>query len=128
MITILSTGKIFCVRWVTFNISCSIVINHRFSGNSRIYMNCIIHCINVKIQKFSLGFQLTIFFFRDGANEIFQDAVGEMISLAGSTPKYLHSLGLISNEEFREHSNEADINFLMNQVCQIMSFLKIHSC
>ena len=57
--------------------------------------------------------------FRDGPNQVFQDAVAEMISLAGSTPKYLHSLGLTSDEEFMEDGEEADINFLMNQVCQI---------
>ena len=39
-----------------------------------------------------------------------------MISLAGSTPKYLHSLGLISDQEFKKESEEADLNFLMNQV------------
>ena len=54
--------------------------------------------------------------FRDGPNQVFQDAVAEMISLAGSTPKYLHSLGLISDQEFKEDGKEADINFLMNQV------------
>ena len=58
--------------------------------------------------------------FRDGPNQVFQDAVAEMISLAGSTPKYLHSLGLISDQEFKEDGEEADINFLMNQVCQIL--------
>ena len=57
--------------------------------------------------------------FRDGPNQVFQDAVAEMLSLAGSTPKYLHSLGLISGQEFKEDGKEADMNFLMNQVCQI---------
>ena len=38
------------------------------------------------------------------------------MALAGATPKYLNSIGLISDEKYTEDDPETDINFLMNQV------------
>ena len=38
------------------------------------------------------------------------------MALAGATPKYLHSIGLISDDEYVEEDPETDINFLMSQV------------
>ena len=46
-----------------------------------------------------------------------------MISLVGSTPKYLHSLGLFSDEVYKKDGKEVDINFLMEQVGLIILFL-----
>ena len=38
------------------------------------------------------------------------------MALAGATPKYLNSIGLIPNEKFKEEDPETDVNFLMSQV------------
>ena len=38
------------------------------------------------------------------------------MSLGSSTPKYLHQIGLIDNEDYVSEDYETDINFLMNQV------------
>jgi hypothetical protein len=54
--------------------------------------------------------------FRDGANNGFHEAIGELMALAGATPKYLNSIGLISDEKYTEDDPETDINFLMKQV------------
>ena len=53
---------------------------------------------------------------RDGANNGFHEAIGELMALAGATPKYLNSIGLIPNDEFKEEDPETDVNFLMSQV------------
>ena len=54
--------------------------------------------------------------FREGANNGFHEAIGELMALAGATPKYLNSIGLIPDEKYMEDDPETDINFLMNQV------------
>ena len=38
------------------------------------------------------------------------------MSLGSSTPKYLHQLGLINDDNYKSEDYETDINFLMNQV------------
>ena len=38
------------------------------------------------------------------------------MALASATPKYLHSIGLISDKEYVEDDPETDMNFLMSQV------------
>ena len=54
--------------------------------------------------------------FREGANNGFHEAIGELMALAGATPKYLNSIGLIPDDEFKEEDPETDVNFLMSQV------------
>ncbi|XP_059506424.1 angiotensin-converting enzyme 2 [Stegostoma tigrinum] len=58
---------------------------------------------------------------RDGANEGFHEGVGEIMSLSAATPKYLKSLGLLS-DSFTETS-EIDINFLLKQALTIVGTL-----
>ena len=53
---------------------------------------------------------------RDGANDGFHEAIGELMSLGSSTPKYLHHIGLIDNANYVSEDYETDINFLMKQV------------
>ena len=53
---------------------------------------------------------------RDGANDGFHEAIGELMSLGSSTPKYLHQIGLINDDKYKSEDYETDINFLMNQV------------
>jgi len=38
-----------------------------------------------------------IYFNRDGANDGFHEAVGELMSMCVSTPKHLHTIGLLEN-------------------------------
>ncbi|KAG2456512.1 ACE2 enzyme, partial [Polypterus senegalus] len=61
------------------------------------------------------------FLFRNGANEGFHEAVGEIMSLSAATPKHLKSLGLLSANFVEDH--EIDINFLMKQALTIVSTL-----
>ncbi|KAM6446915.1 angiotensin-converting enzyme 2 [Liasis olivaceus] len=58
------------------------------------------------------------FLLRNGANEGFHEAVGEIMSLSAATPKYLKSLGLLE-PTFQEDS-ETDINFLLKQALTIV--------
>ena len=59
---------------------------------------------------------ITQFFsLREGANDGFHEAIGELVNLAASTPKYLHSIKLLSDDEYKIEDPETDINFLMNQ-------------
>ncbi|ETE61880.1 Angiotensin-converting enzyme 2 [Ophiophagus hannah] len=58
------------------------------------------------------------FLLRNGANEGFHEAVGEIMSLSAATPKYLKSLGLLE-PTFQEDA-ETDINFLLKQALTIV--------
>lgn len=51
------------------------------------------------------------FLLRNGANEGFHEAVGEIMSLSAATPKHLKVLGLLPSD-FRE-DNGTDILFFM---------------
>ena len=53
---------------------------------------------------------------RDGANDGFHEAIGELMALGSSTPKYLHQIGLITDDNYKSEDYETDINFLMKQV------------
>ena len=61
--------------------------------------------------------------FRDGANDGFHEAIGELMAMAGATPKHLYTLGLI--DELIE-DEELDINFLMSQALITISTLPFH--
>ena len=61
--------------------------------------------------------------FRDGANDGFHEAIGELMAMSGATPKHLYDLGLI--DELVE-DNELDVNFLMSQSLITISTLPFH--
>ncbi|XP_045711877.1 angiotensin-converting enzyme 2 [Phyllostomus hastatus] len=61
------------------------------------------------------------FLLRNGANEGFHEAVGEIMSLSAATPKHLKVLGLLP-PDFQE-DNETDINFLLKQALNIVGTL-----
>ncbi|XP_037013451.2 angiotensin-converting enzyme 2 [Artibeus jamaicensis] len=61
------------------------------------------------------------FLLRNGANEGFHEAVGEIMSLSVATPKHLKVLGLLPSD-FHE-DNETDINFLLKQALNIVGTL-----
>merc|ERR1712018_806614 len=61
--------------------------------------------------------------FRDGANDGFHEAIGELMAMAGATPKHLYKIGLI--DELVE-DDELDVNFLMSQSLITISTLPFH--
>ncbi|XP_059823680.1 angiotensin-converting enzyme 2 isoform X1 [Hypanus sabinus] len=61
------------------------------------------------------------YLFRNGANEGFHEAVGEIMSLSAATPKHLKSLHLLQ-DSFIENK-ETDINFLLKQALTIVGTL-----
>ncbi|XP_004415448.1 PREDICTED: angiotensin-converting enzyme 2 [Odobenus rosmarus divergens] len=61
------------------------------------------------------------FLLRNGANEGFHEAVGEIMSLSAATPKHLKNIGLLP-PGFSE-DNETDINFLFKQALTIVGTL-----
>ncbi|KAM8975167.1 angiotensin-converting enzyme 2 [Pelodytes ibericus] len=58
---------------------------------------------------------------RDGANEGFHEAVGEIMSLSAATPKHLKSLKLLPDTF--EEDLETNINFLLRQALTIVGTL-----
>lgn len=58
---------------------------------------------------------------RNGANEGFHEAVGEVISLSAATPKHLKVMGLLQ-PNFDEDS-ETEINFLLKQALTVVGTL-----
>ena len=53
------------------------------------------------------------FAFRDGANNGFHEAIGELMAMVAATPSYLHQIGIL--EELVE-DDEADVNYLLRSV------------
>ena len=49
------------------------------------------------------------------------------MALAGATPKYLNSIGLIPDDEFKEEDPETDVNFLMSQVSYFNQPVCLHN-
>ncbi|KAG9343794.1 hypothetical protein JZ751_013175 [Albula glossodonta] len=58
--------------------------------------------------------------FRDGANPGFHEAIGDVLALSVSTPKHLHSIGLLDKVETNP---ESDINYLMKIALDKICFL-----
>ncbi|XP_056152965.1 angiotensin-converting enzyme [Lampris incognitus] len=58
--------------------------------------------------------------FRRGANPGFHEAVGDVLSLSVSTPKHLHTIGLLHSIT---NDNETDINYLLKMALEKMAFL-----
>jgi len=61
--------------------------------------------------------------YRNGANDGFHEAIGELMALASSTPSYLSKLGLIENYV---PDDEQDLNFLLSQALVTVSTLPFH--
>ncbi|XP_075033464.1 angiotensin-converting enzyme [Mixophyes fleayi] len=58
--------------------------------------------------------------FREGANPGFHEAIGDVLALSVSTPKHLHSIGLLDKVE---ENPESDINYLMSIALDKIAFL-----
>ncbi|XP_015226730.1 PREDICTED: angiotensin-converting enzyme 2 [Cyprinodon variegatus] len=71
--------------------------------------------------QYQMAYRNLSYLLRDGANEGFHEAVGEIMSLSAATPKHLKSLGLLS-ESFT-YDAETEINFLLKQALTIVATL-----
>uniref|UniRef100_A0A8C9WGU1 Angiotensin-converting enzyme n=1 Tax=Scleropages formosus TaxID=113540 RepID=A0A8C9WGU1_SCLFO len=71
--------------------------------------------------QYQMAYRNLSYLLRDGANEGFHEAVGEIMSLSAATPKHLKALGLLP-ADFKE-DNETDINFLLKQALTIVATL-----
>nr|XP_057944737.1 angiotensin-converting enzyme 2 [Doryrhamphus excisus] len=71
--------------------------------------------------QYQMAYRNLPYLLRDGANEGFHEAVGEIMSLSAATPKHLKSLGLLSSNF--TYDNETEINFLLKQALTIVATL-----
>ncbi|CAL8350954.1 unnamed protein product [Merluccius merluccius] len=71
--------------------------------------------------QYQMAYQNLSYLLRDGANEGFHEAVGEIMSLSAATPKHLQALGLLPHDFVSDR--ETDINFLMKQALTIVATL-----
>lgn len=71
--------------------------------------------------QYDMAYARQPFLLRNGANEGFHEAVGEIMSLSAATPKHLKSIGLLPSD-FQEDS-ETEINFLLKQALTIVGTL-----
>ncbi|XP_041838146.1 angiotensin-converting enzyme 2 isoform X2 [Melanotaenia boesemani] len=71
--------------------------------------------------KYQMAYRNHSYLLRDGANEGFHEAVGEIMSLSAATPKHLQSLGLLPPDFV--YDKETNINFLLKQALTIVATL-----
>ncbi|XP_049573213.1 angiotensin-converting enzyme 2 [Syngnathus scovelli] len=71
--------------------------------------------------QYQMAYRNLPYLLRDGANEGFHEAVGEIMSLSAATPKHLQSLGLLPSNF--TYDNETEINFLLKQALTIVATL-----
>ncbi|XP_029949257.1 angiotensin-converting enzyme 2 isoform X2 [Salarias fasciatus] len=71
--------------------------------------------------QYQMAYRNLSYLLRDGANEGFHEAVGEIMSLSAATPKHMQSLDLLpANFTYDE---ETEINFLLKQALTIVATL-----
>ncbi|XP_074785952.1 angiotensin-converting enzyme 2 [Athene noctua] len=68
--------------------------------------------------EYDMAYSVQPFLLRDGANEGFHEAVGEIMSLSAATPQHLKSLDLL--EPTFQEDEETEINFLLKQALTIV--------
>ncbi|XP_062268927.1 angiotensin-converting enzyme 2 [Platichthys flesus] len=71
--------------------------------------------------QYQMAYRNLSYLLRDGANEGFHEAVGEIMSLSAATPKHLQSLGLLPANF--TYDKETEINFLLKQALTIVATL-----
>lgn len=71
--------------------------------------------------QYQMAYRNLSYLLRDGANEGFHEAVGEIMSLSAATPKHLQSLNLLPADFV--YDNETEINFLLKQALTIVATL-----
>ncbi|XP_029855025.1 angiotensin-converting enzyme 2 [Aquila chrysaetos chrysaetos] len=68
--------------------------------------------------EYDMAYSVQPYLLRDGANEGFHEAVGEIMSLSAATPQHLKSLDLL--EPTFQEDEETEINFLLKQALTIV--------
>ncbi|XP_047219843.1 angiotensin-converting enzyme 2 [Girardinichthys multiradiatus] len=71
--------------------------------------------------QYQMAYRNLSYLLRDGGNEGFHEAVGEIMSLSAATPKHLQSLGLLPADFI--YDSETEINFLLKQALTIVATL-----
>nr|ALJ94035.1 angiotensin converting enzyme 2 [Rhinolophus alcyone] len=71
--------------------------------------------------QYDMAYASQPYLLRNGANEGFHEAVGEVMSLSVATPKHLKTMGLLSPDFLED--NETEINFLFKQALTIVGTL-----
>ncbi|XP_077374818.1 angiotensin-converting enzyme 2 isoform X2 [Festucalex cinctus] len=71
--------------------------------------------------QYQMAYRNLPYLLRDGANEGFHEAVGEIMSLSAATPRHLQALGLLPSDF--TYNNETEINFLLKQALTIVATL-----
>ncbi|XP_031162227.2 angiotensin-converting enzyme 2 [Sander lucioperca] len=71
--------------------------------------------------QYQMAYRNLSYLLRDGANEGFHEAVGEIMSLSAATPKHLQSLNLLAPDFI--YDSETEINFLLKQALTIVATL-----
>ncbi|XP_037678580.1 angiotensin-converting enzyme 2 isoform X2 [Choloepus didactylus] len=71
--------------------------------------------------QYDMAYAIQPYLLRNGANEGFHEAVGEIMSLSAATPKHLKAIGLLP-PDFQEDF-ETEINFLLKQALTIVGTL-----
>uniref|UniRef100_UPI003A9A66D7 Pteronotus davyi ACE2 ectodomain n=1 Tax=Pteronotus davyi TaxID=94956 RepID=UPI003A9A66D7 len=71
--------------------------------------------------QYDMAYAKQPFLLRNGANEGFHEAVGEIMSLSAATPKHLKDLGLLAQNYPEDY--ETEINFLLKQALNIVGTL-----
>ncbi|XP_010790455.1 angiotensin-converting enzyme 2 [Notothenia coriiceps] len=71
--------------------------------------------------QYQMAYRNLSYLLRDGANEGFHEAVGEIMSLSAATPKHLMGLHLLPANF--TYDNETEINFLLKQALTIVATL-----
>ena len=91
-------------------------------------------CTNVKQQDFitvnhelghiqyAMQYKNLSFYYREGANPGFHEAVGNIIGLSTGTPSYFQQLGLLGSE-VDINDEETNINLLYNMALKKIAFL-----
>uniref|UniRef100_A0AAQ6ADY4 Angiotensin-converting enzyme n=1 Tax=Amphiprion ocellaris TaxID=80972 RepID=A0AAQ6ADY4_AMPOC len=72
--------------------------------------------------QYQMAYRNLSYLLRDGANEGFHEAVGEIMSLSAATPKHLQSVDLLPADFVYDNGN-TDINFLLKQALTIVATL-----
>ncbi|KAM8896571.1 angiotensin-converting enzyme 2 isoform 3-T3 [Lycaon pictus] len=71
--------------------------------------------------QYDMAYAAQPFLLRNGANEGFHEAVGEIMSLSAATPNHLKNIGLLPPSFFED--SETEINFLLKQALTIVGTL-----
>lgn len=76
--------------------------------------------------QYQMAYRNLSYLLRDGANEGFHEAVGEIMSLSAATPKHLKSLNLLP-ADFIYDNGTIDVDYADNYQTKKIFFLKLYS-